>query len=111
MMKDKLCGKIMTEIVAMRAKMYACIKIDKDLEDKPYNNTNKCEVAKILTFDDCFFGNKTIHREPMLSKNKKHKVYAVNKHKVSLNRVNEKRYILANGVTTLARADSEIWKQ
>ena len=58
-----------------------------------------------------FFGNKTIHREPMLSKNKKHKVYAVNKHKVSLNRDNDKRYMQANGVTTLARAGSEIWQQ
>ena len=34
MMKDKLFGKIMTECVALKEKMYAYIKIDKKVEDK-----------------------------------------------------------------------------
>ena len=34
--------------------------------------------------------------------NKKHKVYTVNKHKIALNRDNDKRLVQADGITTAA---------
>ena len=57
------------------------------------------------TFDDyitCLFDGKTIFGEEMLFENKKRKVYAVNKHKEALNKDNDKRYVQADGITTLA---------
>ena len=39
----------------------------------------------------------------MLFENKKHEVYTVNKHKIALNRDNDKRILHADGITTLAR--------
>ena len=39
----------------------------------------------------------------MLFENKKHKVYTVNKRKIALNRDDDKRFVQANGITTLAR--------
>ena len=39
----------------------------------------------------------------MLFENKKYEVYTVNKHKIALNRDDNKRLVHANGVTTLAR--------
>ena len=39
----------------------------------------------------------------MLFENKKHEVYTVNKHKIALNRDDNKRIVQANGITTLAR--------
>ena len=39
----------------------------------------------------------------MLFKNKKHKVYTVNKHKIALNRDDDKRLVEADEITTLAR--------
>ena len=89
LMKDELGGKIMTEFVALRAKMYAYRKIGKEVEEKRCKGTKKCVVSEGLTFDDyktCLFDGETIYREQMLFENKKHEVYTVNKHKIALNR-------------------------
>ena len=104
-MKDKLAGKIMTEFVALRAKMYAYRKIDKKVEEKRCKGTKKCVVGEGLTFEDyktCLFDGETVYREQMLFEDKKHEVYMVNKHKVTLNRDDDKRLAQAGGITTLA---------
>ena len=76
------------------------------MEEKRCKGTKKCVVSEGLTFDDyktCLFDGETIYREQMLFENKKHKVYSVNKHKIALNRDNDKRILQANGIITLAR--------
>ena len=105
-MKDELGGKIMTEFVTIRAKMYAYRKIDKEVEEKRCKGTKKCVISETLTFDDyktCLFDGETIYREQMLFENKKHEVYMVNKHQIALNRDDDKRLVQADGITTLAR--------
>ena len=75
LMKDELGGKIMTEFVALRAKMYAYREIGKEVEEKCCKGTKKCVVAEGLMFDDyktCLFDGETIYREQMLFENKKH---------------------------------------
>ena len=75
LMKDELGGKIMTEFVALRVKMYAYREIGKEVEEKCCKGTKKCVVAEGLTFDDCktcLFDGETIYREQMLFENKKH---------------------------------------
>ena len=107
LMKGELAGKIMTEVVALRAKMYAYRKIDKEVEEKFCKGTKKCVVSEGLTFDDyktCLLDDETLYREQMLFENKKHKVYTVNKHKITLNRDDNKRLVQANEITTQARA-------
>ena len=106
LMKDELDGKIMTEFVTLRAKMYAYKKIDKEVEEKHCKGTKKCVVAEGLTFDDyktCLFDGETIYKEQVLFENKKHTIYKVNKHKIALNRDDDKRLVQADGITTLAR--------
>ena len=107
LMKDELGGKIMTEFVALREKTYAYRKIGKEVEEKRCKGTKKCVVSEGLTFDDyrtCLLDGKTIYREQMLFENKKHEVYTVNKHKIALNRDDDKRLVQADGIATLARA-------
>ena len=105
--KDELGGEIMTEFVALRAKMYAYRKLDEEKsEDKRCKGTKKCVVEETLTFEDykrCLFEGKTIYREQMLFENKKHDVYTVNKCKIALNRDDDKRIIQEDGITTLSR--------
>ena len=106
-MKDELGGKVMTEFVALRAKMYAYRKLDEEKpECKRCKGTKKCVVKEALTFEDyktCLFEGKTLYREQVLFEHKKHDVYTVNKCKISLNRDDDKRLIQEDWVTTLAR--------
>ena len=104
LMKDELGGKIMTEFVALRAKMYAYRTLDE--EGKRCKGTKKCAVAETLTLEDykrCLFDGKTVYIEQMLFEHKKHEVYTVNKCKIALNRDDDKRVIQKDGITTLAR--------
>ena len=96
----------MTEIVALRAKMYAYRQIEKEVEEKRCKGTKQCVVSKGLTFDDyktCLLDGETIYREHMLFESKKHEVYTVNKYKIALNRDDDKRIVQAYGIATLAR--------
>ena len=80
-MKDELGGKVMTEFVALRAKMYAYRKLDEEKpECKRCKGTKKCVVKEALTFEDyktCLFEGKTLYREQVLFEHKKHDVYTV----------------------------------
>ena len=48
LMQDELGGKIMTEFVALRPKLYAYRKLD-GIEDKKYKGIKKCVVKRSLT--------------------------------------------------------------
>ena len=104
MMKDEVGGKIITEFVSLRPKMYAYKMQDKK-EDNKCKGTKKCVVEKTLTFDDykkCLFDGKTMYRGQMLFENKDHEIYIVNKYKIALNRDDDKRIIQEDGISTLA---------
>ena len=106
LMKDNLGGKIMTEFVTLRAKMYVYRKIDKEVEEKHCKGTKKRLVSEGLTFDHCkacLFDGKTICKEQMLSEIKKHEVYKANKYNIALNRDDDKRLVQVDGITILAR--------
>ena len=77
LMKDELGGKIMTEFVALRAKLYAYKTLEKK-EEKKCKGIKKCVVKKTLTFDDykkCLDDGKNVYRSQMLFQNKDHEIY------------------------------------
>ena len=67
LMKDELGGKIMTEFIELRSKLYAYRKLN-GVEDKRCKGIKKCVVKKTLDFDDykkCLFNpvdGKSIYR-------------------------------------------------
>ena len=107
LMEDELGGKIMTEFVALRPKLYAYRKLD-GKEDKKCKGIKKCVVKKTLGFDDykkCLFNpvdGKSIYRLQLMFRNKKHEVHTVEVNKVALNRNDDKRIAKKDGVSTLA---------
>ena len=95
LMKDVLGGKIMTEFVHFRAKMYAYKTLDKK-EEKKCKGIKKCVVKKTLTFDDykkCLDDGKNVCMSQVLFQNKYHEVYTNNVNKIALNRYDDKRLV------------------
>ena len=87
LMKDELGGKIMTEFVALRPKLYFYKVLDGS-EDKKCKGIKKCVVKKTLTFEDyktCFFNDSTGYRSQLMFRSSRHEV-----NKVTLNRDDDK---------------------
>ena len=106
MMKYELGGKIKTEFVALREKMYAYRKIDKMIKKKRCKGTENCVDVESITCDDyetCLFEGETIYREQVLFENNKHEMYTVNKHEIALVKDDDRRRVKVDGNTTLAR--------
>ena len=109
LIKDGLKGKIMTEFVVLRPKLYAYRKLSENkgckgtkniVKDKRCKGIKKCMVKKTLDFDDykkCLFNpvndmgkSKSIYRRQLMFRNRKHEVHAVEVSKVALNRDDDK---------------------
>ena len=76
-MTDELGGKIMTEFVALRPKLYSYKVLDGS-EDKKCKGIKKCVVKKTLTFEDyttCLFSDSTEYRSPNLRDKKNYIIH------------------------------------
>ena len=105
LMKDELKGKIMTEFVALRAKMYAYRQMDKP-EEKRCKGIKKCVVKKSLKFDDykkCLDDGKNVYKSQVLFQNNDHDVHTSKINKIALNRDDDKRLVQSNQISTRAR--------
>ena len=103
-MKDELGGKIMTEFVALRAKLYAYRKFD-GTEDKRAKGTKKCVVDKTIRFQnykECLENGKEVYRNQLLFKSDHHRLYTLNIRKVALSANDDKRVIQKDGISTRA---------
>ena len=86
MMKDKLVGKIMTEFIGLRPKLYA-YKTYNGGGDKKCKGVKKCLVKKNLSFEDykhCLFYSSTTYRRQLMFQNRLHEVHTVEVNKVAL---------------------------
>ena len=116
-MKDELGGKMMTEFVALRPKLYAYRKLNGE-EDKKCKGIKKCVVKKTLGFDDykmCLFDpvggmgkSKSIYRQQLMFKSRKHELHRVEVSKVALNRDDDKRIAKKDRISTLARGHNSL---
>ena len=86
LMKDKLGGDIITEFVALRPKAYSYIT-NNFIEMKKAKGTKKCNVNKMLRFEDykkCLFDNGKVLKSQQRFKSENHEVYTENINKIAL---------------------------
>ena len=110
LMKDELEGKIMTEFVALRPKLYSYKVLDGS-EDKKCKGIKKCIVKKTLTFEDykaCLFSDSTEYRSQLMFRSAKHEVHTIEVNKVALNRDDDKRISRKDWISTFARGHKDL---
>lgn len=103
MMKDENNGKIMTEFIGLRSKMYA-VRVDGKDKIKKSKGVKRNIVKNRITFDDyvdCLNSNinKVISQNLILSK--KHKMNSITQIKVALSAHDDKRFLLHDTYETL----------
>ena len=110
LMKDELGGKIMTEFIALRPKLYSYKVLDGS-EDKKCEGIKKCVVKKTLTFEDyetCLFSDSTEYRSQLMFRSAKHEVHTIEVNKVALNQDDDKRISKKDGISTFARGHKDL---
>ena len=110
LMKDELGGKIMTEFMALRPKLYSYRELDGS-EDKKCKGIKKCVVKKTLTLEDyktCLFSDSTEHRSQLMFRSSKHEVHTIEVNKVALNRDDDMRTPRKDGISTFARGHKDL---
>lgn len=103
-MKDECCGKIMQEFIGLRSKCYSF----KCLDEEPQNKSKgvKRNVVAKLTMEEYSQSledrNLKILKQQYIFRSDLHRVYTMNINKVALNSNDDKRFILPDGISTLA---------
>ena len=101
-MKDELGGRIITEFVALRPKIYSYLT-DDCKEDKKAKGTKKCVIKRMIKFNDyknCLLNGEVILKSQQRFKSKEHDVYTENVNKIALSTNDDKRLIALDKITS-----------
>ena len=104
MFKDEAAGKIIKEFVGLRAKLYSYI-MEEGKENKKCKGVKKQVVEENITHEDyktCLLTRKEILRKQNILRSYDHEVYTEEVNKIALSAEDDKRYILSDGMATLA---------
>ena len=98
-MKDEYGGVIIDEFVGLKSKMYSIKKID----GSESSTAKRVNIAtEFNEFKDVFFNKKIIRHKMKRIQAKKHKIETYEIDKISLLCFDDKRFVLDDGVNTLA---------
>ena len=106
-MKDEFKGKIISEFVELKSKMYLLVSVD-DEEITKAKDINK--KIKRKEFVDVLSNKKVIRHNMKRIQTKLHKIGTYVVFKISLSFFDDERYILGDGVNTLAYFQKDIKK-
>ena len=98
-MKDEFKGKIISEFVGLKTKMYSLISVD-DEEVTKAKGVNK--KIRDKEFVDVLFNKKVVRRNMKKIQSKLHRIGTYDVCKVSLSCFDDKRYVLHDGVNSFA---------
>ena len=100
--KDELGGKVMTEFVGIRPKMYSYVGEE---SGKRAKGVKKSVLKKTISHDDyrtCLLKKEVYHRDMPGLRSYKHTIHGETIRKIALSPLDTKRYILPDGISTLA---------
>ena len=104
MFKDEAAGKIIKEFVGLRAKLYSFIMED-GKENKRCKGVKTQVVKNSITHEDyktCLKTGKEQLRKQNIIRSYEHVVFTEEVNKIALSAADDKRYILDDGINTLA---------
>ena len=100
--KDELGGQLLTEFIGIRPKMYSYTGQE---SGKRAKGVKKSVLKKTITHNDyrtCLLEKKVYSRDMPGLRSYKHTIHGETIHKVALAPLDTKRYILPDGISTLA---------
>ena len=103
-MKDECPGKIISEFVGLRSKMYAFV-CNQGAETKIAKGVQKSTISSKLRFEQyktCLFEEIQEMSECYNIRSDKHTLYLTHVNKIGLSAADDKRYVLGNKCDTLA---------
>ena len=95
-------GKIITEVVALRPKVYVYLDDDGN-KHKKSKGKKRCVIKQKLMFQNfknCLFNNKTVYRSQERFKSYNHDVYTEEVNKIALSSNDDKRLQTFDRITT-----------
>ena len=104
MMKDEATGKIIKEFVGLRSKLYSFV-MDDGGETKKCKGIKRNVVESSIRhehYKTCLTTGKELLRKQNILRSYEHEVYTEEVNKVALSALDDKRYILSDGMDTLA---------
>ena len=104
MMKDEAAGKIIKEFVGLRSKLYSFV-MDDGGETKKCKGIKRQVVESSIRhehYKTCLTTGKELLRKQNILRSHNHEVYTEEVNKVALSALDDKRYILSDGMHTLA---------
>ncbi|KAG8237543.1 hypothetical protein J437_LFUL017210 [Ladona fulva] len=111
--KDEAGGEIITHFIGLRSKLYS-YKKQGEIEDKRAKGISKAVIDKSLSFNDyerCLMEKLNLYREMHQIRSINHEIKTVAVNKLSLSGDDDKRYILEDGINTLAWGHKDIVKK
>ena len=111
-MIDKFKGKMITEFVGLKSKMYSLIAESSE-EIKKAKGVNKNVVKNIRhkEYVDALFNKKMMRHKMKRIQSKLHRIGTYDIYKISLSCFDDKRYILGDGINSLAFFHKDIRSQ
>ena len=101
-MKDEVKGNIINELVVLKSKLYSWVMVDKETKKAKGVNKNVFDSMRHKEYVNVLFGKKTMIHNIKRIKSKLHRIGTYDVWKISLSYFDDKRYILDDGINSLA---------
>ena len=106
-MRDEMGGKVIFKFVGLKSKMYSLVTVDDKEKTKAKGLKNKMGL-KYSEFYDVLFGKKIVRHNMKRTQAKKYRLATYDIFKVSLSCFDDNRYVLDNGIESLAYGHKDI---